>query len=311
LLFSINEGYSHLLTYLLTYSSINDLELDGDSVAVEIWIDRDRKTNTVDEQTVSTARSFQWRHGTVGVHVRRRHAGIYGQWIDTWRPRNASTSEMALILEDDLSLSPYAYRWLRAARQFYGDRRDDISGLTLQSEGLIVAANGRSLVRPAAANGAAFMYALMGSWGFAPTPSVWTAFQDWFHDVRSRPGFKPYVPGLIMTAWYKGFEKSGKADSMWTMWFLHYCAVVRQLYTVYNNVPVVAEMLRLQADINRGYLSVNRREPGLHFGGKASNNTNLLLTTWNKEFVHFHADAPVLGFDGKHIKGGSSLRGVR
>lgn len=155
-------------------SSVNALEMDGDSVAVEIWIDRDKR-NVVDEPTLLAARSFRWRQGTARVHAHRQHVGIYGQWMATWRPRDGRTSEMALLIEDDLTLSPFAYRWLRAARRFYAERRD-LAGFTLQSEGLIRATGG-PLSPPPAAVGAAFLYALIGSWGFAPRPDVWIAFQ--------------------------------------------------------------------------------------------------------------------------------------
>jgi len=47
-----------------------------------------------------------------------------GQWIDTWRPRDDSDAELGLILEDDISASPYAYRWLRAVHRAYRNRTD-------------------------------------------------------------------------------------------------------------------------------------------------------------------------------------------
>jgi len=47
-----------------------------------------------------------------------------GQWIDTWRPRDNSDAELGLILEDDISVSPYAYRWLRAVHRAYRHRTD-------------------------------------------------------------------------------------------------------------------------------------------------------------------------------------------
>ena len=40
--------------------------------------------------------------------------------------------EIALILEDDMTVSPHAYRWLKAVHEKYG-RRKDFGGVTLYS----------------------------------------------------------------------------------------------------------------------------------------------------------------------------------
>ena len=105
--------------------SLEDVEMDGDTAALEIWIDRSSTTGEVDARTVDRARRFRWRRGRKRVHIQRRHVGICGQWIDTWRPpASRDDREMALILKDDLSISPYVYRWWKAAmNRFYGDDR--------------------------------------------------------------------------------------------------------------------------------------------------------------------------------------------
>ena len=46
------------------------------------------------------------------MHVQSRHVGIYGQWIDTWRPP-LDSNELVLLLEDDITPSRFAYRWLK------------------------------------------------------------------------------------------------------------------------------------------------------------------------------------------------------
>ena len=277
--------------------------MDGDSVALEIWIDRDSR-ELVDEATLLAASSFRWQHGRVRVHVHRTHVGLYGQWMATWRPRDALTAETALLLEDDLTVSPFAYRWLRAARRFYADR-NDLAGFTLQSEGLIRATTGGPLTPPPAAAGAAFLYALMGSWGFAPRPDVWIGFQDWYASVTAggQRRLKPFVPGLIMSTWYEKFEREEKANTMWTMWFIFYCSQVReQLYTVYNNVHSVAAAAAPATDGR--YLCVNRREAGLHFGVSEKSTVTTLqkvLRTWRPEFAQLSRTPPVFNYGGEPV----------
>jgi len=48
-----------------------------------------------------------------------------------WRERSIAISlEIALILEDDMSVSAYYWRWLRAAHRAY-DHRSDVSGYSV------------------------------------------------------------------------------------------------------------------------------------------------------------------------------------
>jgi len=99
-----------------------------------------------------------------------------GQWIDTWRPRDDSDTELGLILEDDLSVSPYAYRWLVAVHRAYRHRSDFV-GATLQSQSLTL-----SISRPKGPLAGpkidtVVMYKALGTWGSAPKPLHWRRFQ--------------------------------------------------------------------------------------------------------------------------------------
>ncbi|KAI0236916.1 hypothetical protein LSAT2_012562 [Lamellibrachia satsuma] len=268
-----------------TLDALNDLELDGDSAALEIWIDRDVDDH-VDSDTLKTAKEFKWKLGHKRVHVQHRHVGIYGQWIDTWRP-TLDSDELVLLLEDDITPSRYAYRWLKAARINFSSR-EDVMGYTLQSEGVNRAKGKGPVCGPT--THPVFLYRLLGSWGFAPKPSVWRKFQDWFHAKRQQSSFKPYVPDLVMTTWYKKFELKGTQDSMWTMWFIYYTNS-KDLYCVYNNLP--AKLKR--SDV---CMAVHRRENGLHFHGNALNNTHLLLKSWEKTYVTFSKSVAKIDFDG-------------
>ena len=55
------------LTKLLR--SLDTLLLDGHRAALEIWIDRDRNKNGVDQPTLELASSFNWKGGPTRVHL--------------------------------------------------------------------------------------------------------------------------------------------------------------------------------------------------------------------------------------------------
>jgi len=157
--------------------SIDFLKLDGDSAALEIWIDRSRTTSQVNMETVKVASNFQWSKGPTRVHVHATAVGLYGQWIDTWRPADNSDDEIALFLEDDLSISKYAYRWLRAVFQAYGNRTN-FAGASLASNQMIpLSTKRRKRILAGPVQDTVLMYKAFGSWGFAPKPMHWKRFQ--------------------------------------------------------------------------------------------------------------------------------------
>ncbi|KAK2167836.1 hypothetical protein LSH36_23g04015 [Paralvinella palmiformis] len=274
--------------------SLDKLELDGDTGYLEIWIDRKddgsgdgKPGGRINLDTLKVARTFSWSRGRTRVHVHKKNVGICGQWLDTWRPR-AGTRELALLLEDDVIVSPFAYRWLKAVHRKYGFR-SDVAGYTLQSEQVNQANGSGALVRPK--DQVAFLYKLIGSWGFAPHPGSWLAFQDWYHRVRRQGRFRPYVArASLITKWYRMFEAKQLQETMWTMWHVYYSDKY-DLFTVYNNIQAVTN----SADI---LLSVNRMEPGLHFQRKRSDSSEKLLRVWSPDYVKFPDSLLAYDFDG-------------
>ena len=285
--------------------SLDKLELDGAEAALDIWLDRDKAKNRINNGTLQVAHSYNWSLGVTRVHVWPRHVGIYGQWIDTWCPA-ADSREMALILEEDIVISPYAWRWLRATRDAF-EARDDIAGYTLQSESVFTSIAPRKSLKTNRKH-TAFAYRLFGTWGFAPHPRRWTEFVSWYKETidsstRTNRTFKPYVDNLIMTSWYKQHEKTRRQDTMWSIWFIYFTNK-HLLYTIYNN---------LNSYIRKGtnYLSVhNSAYGGIHYKQiKSPNATKIqaqvrakLLKSWDKNYVKFPTDMCAFDYYGNFSK---------
>lgn len=259
------------------------------NTAVDVRIDR-APSGVVSERTRKVAEDFarQWSRGPASVHVHSTHAGMERQWIEAWQPRHhynhpvTSDSELALIVEDDVDLSPYALVWLAAAHRHYG-RRADISGYTLQMQNVkLLDGTFKELKGPS--SDTTFLYPVLGTWGFAPHPQSWRRFLDWYSSARTNSSFKPYVAGLVVTNWYKYFEQLGSEHNIWDMWH-HYYASTTAKYCVYPNLATLTG----KHDV---LLSRNRLEPGLHFSmierAKMRNVTLMqLMTVWNDEYVTF------------------------
>ena len=260
--------------------AISRVDTMGKRLAVDIWIDRSSKTKKISADIVKVATNFQktWKGGRACVHERETNAYIDGQWIDTWHPK-VDTREIALIIEDDVDISNQSLRWLHHAHDAY-DHLNDIGGYTLQMQGTRFFAGGKGGLRgPPTDN--VFLYGVLGTWGYSPHANSWREFQHFFHSKNS--SVKPYVPGILPNKWYQMFEKTGRQRSMWEMWHIYFTRQHHH-FTVYCNIHVMT---------GRGniLLSHNRKEKGLHFGGKAGKKSNVhweqLMSVLKPEWLNF------------------------
>lgn len=304
--------YNRPCSLAKTLRSVAALHTLGHSVSVHIWVDVPAATLTsstdtgkeqdsdsdegkvvADSDTLRVANAFVKAWSQAGrracVHVQRAHVHITGQWIDTWQPPTAA-NELALILEDDIDVSPHAYRWLLAAHSHYGSWAN-VSGYTLQMENTnFFAPEMRPMSGPP--TDAAFAYPVLGTWGFAPRPAAWAAFQRWYHETRStNASYKPYVEGIVPLRWYHELEDTGREETMWEMWHIHYTYLVRQwcIYPNFAGFTGAANVL----------LSSNRQEVGLHYAEKGLDNTGNLLHHWDSVFVKFPERLAMYTYDGE------------
>ena len=166
--------FNRAQSLLKLLKTLQNLELDGDRGAVEIWIDV-TKNGSFHADTVRVARSFRWRHGVTRVHIQSSHAGIIGQWINSWRPRPESP-EIGLILEDDTSVSRMAYRWLKVVHGAMRNRTD-FAAATLHSENFIDYHRRPKNRMASITKDSIVMYKGLGTFGLSPDPRRWRAFQ--------------------------------------------------------------------------------------------------------------------------------------
>lgn len=263
------------------------METEGDKIVVDIYIDKHK--NKVPRKgfsskghhirTVKVAKSFRFDNSLATVHLQQQHVGVYGQWIDSWKPPSG-TKEVALFVEDDLDVSPYFWKWLKAAYLRYR-HEPDVMGISLRGNTIASGEKaGEWLVTKKIHN--AFMYKLMGSHGFAPLPDVWNDFRLWFHNNSKNAKFKPYVPNLEQTKWYKRLDKKGKRVTMWTMWSIYY-SWIQKLFIVYPNLSGYNK----RPNITRGELIVHRAGKGLHSKKANTGADQALLTQWDDALVQF------------------------
>ncbi|KAK7098671.1 uncharacterized protein [Littorina saxatilis] len=271
--------------------SINNAEYDGEKVEVEIYIDRG-KDGKVHKETFLVANSFRFNHGPVRVHVQPRHVGVLGQWLGTWRVPRENSSEIAVFVEDDITVSPYFARWLRLVHKKYGSY-PGINGYTLQAESIRHATGVLKASLTGPPGEIVFLYPVLGSWGFSPNVGAWRDFLRWYNQSTTLQSTTlqsiiPFVSGLKPSQWYLDLHKAGRAESMWTMWHIAH-AYTRKLYTVYPNLP------------EGKALAINWKEPGEHYFHAATGEglRAHLLDTWHAEDLRLPEQLSVLDAKGE------------
>lgn len=204
-----------------------------------------------------------------GAFTLTNAGGLREAWLGAWpTPRGH-----AIILEDDVELSPGWYEWLQAAWRAYGGRTD-LAGISLQRQTLVPMKPSR---HKTIVNGhMPFLYKLPGSIGFSPHPKRWAEFLRWV-ETKDLDTFDAHVNGLVTSDWYGTLNKK----SIWTQLFIRFCEE-RGLYTLYVTLP------------KSQTLAAHWREKGEHFGGGQGKDFEL-ATTVKKNFP---ADPVKYGWNG-------------
>lgn len=267
---AIGSGSAPIAIKVLTYDRPESLQRLLDSLAVahygaedgtvhlDIFIDfpSKKKSEAKRARCVAICEGFAWTHGLKTVHALTQNAGLINQWLDAWDPDDGRGNAGALILEDDLQVSPHYYTWLSLMLKTYGSI-PELVGVSTQKQRLVnKGCGGCSDLEKRVVNGQnPFLYRLVGSWGYMPTATNWRKFRAWFkkmHPKRHGSNFDPLVPGLETSTWFAIFRGNGEVDPMWTQWFVRFCHE-NGLFTLYANLKSTT-------------MGANWRESGMRHG---------------------------------------------
>jgi FkbM family methyltransferase len=255
--------------------SIEASSYDNETVRLIIKIDLDQ-SNATDKATKELAESFNFSHGPKQVSVATVHQGLRAAWLNAWKP-NGSNSGCAIILEDDVEVSPIWYKYVRGAWAVY-QSNPVVGGISLNRQQLVP--DKKSADKEIVNRHKPFLYKLVGSQGFSPNPIIWAKFLKWVDSI-DLGSFQANVPGLVTSDWYKQMEKA----SMWTQLFIYFCNE-HELYILYVNLP------------SRQTLAAHWREKGEHFKTTGGRDFELAINV----SLHFPKKPAKYGWDGMLIE---------
>ncbi|CAI9106193.1 OLC1v1005278C1 [Oldenlandia corymbosa var. corymbosa] len=200
---------------------------------------------------------FKWDFGDKLVHYRNLNVGLQSQWLEAWWP--SSDDEFAFVVEDDLELSPYYFRFLKSLilNYYYNESNFNpmIYGASLQRPRFVPGKHGNKIQLDSGTE--LFLYQLVGTWGQLLFPRPWKEFRLWY-DSHKAKGIKPILDGMVTTGWYKRM-----GERIWTPWFIKFIHA-RGYFNIYTNFK------------NEMALSVSHRDAGVNYGKSAGPDSYLM-----------------------------------
>lgn len=228
----ITDHRPHSLRRLL--SSMSNARYFGDSLNLRINIEQ-----TADSETLQLTSEYEWEHGDIYLHHRVVHAGLMTAVIESWYPRD--NDSYAIMLEDDVELSPLFYAWIKLSLLQYRsvshvlclnfelkichrygkaeNRFPNLFGISLyQQKNLELHPDGRQMFDARRTFTAAgiphpntpYLSQIPCSWGALYFPEQWREFHSYLVERLASSAFplsKHVVPDVRSNRWTRSWKK--------------------------------------------------------------------------------------------------------
>ena len=190
--------------------SLEHTEYGLEKVEIFVHVDKDK----LNQKFVDMLENFLFLHGTICYIIQNKTLGLRDSWFNAWYP---TENQRAIILEDDIELSPEWYRWVQGAWNKY-EHRSDIAGISLQRQVLVPQLPQKNM--QIVNKHVPFLYNLVGSIGFSPNWKVWSAFLRWIESVDTS-NVEIQMPQLMTSEWF--YHNRIMKMGIWTQYFTWFC----------------------------------------------------------------------------------------
>ncbi|KAF0516104.1 glycosyltransferase 2 [Gigaspora margarita] len=253
--------------------SLNSSIYFGDKVHLTLNIDR-----SADPVTVKYCKTFEWPHGQINNKYRIKQGGLVTSIVESYYP--ITNDDYAIILEDDIEVSPFYYIWAKYTilKYRYGTDRNLVNrlyGVSLYNTRLneFNITTGRRRFNPVDVlentkypNNSPYLIQVPCSWGALFFPEVWREFHDYLKarlDDTTGPNLQQIeIPESRSNMW----------TSSWKRFFIEliYLRGYMMLYPNYEDFIS---------------FSTNHAETGVHFGFKKKEKGLWLLPLMEEDMI--------------------------
>ncbi|KAL0084180.1 hypothetical protein F4703DRAFT_1859586 [Phycomyces blakesleeanus] len=207
----ITDRRPHSLSRLL--QSSGRAHFLGDKVNLVVHMEQ-----SADRVTKMLVNSFSWHHGEKTIRHRVRKGGLMPAIIESWYPND--NDDYAVLLEDDIEVSPLFYCWSKYAilKYRYEQSNPALYGISLYSpRNLELLPEGRRpfdpalVLEPMHPPRMPYVSQVPCSWGAVYFPEHWREFHDYLtsriEDLRQEHLLNITVPGSRSDRWKKSWKK--------------------------------------------------------------------------------------------------------
>lgn len=187
-------GYNRLQSMKRLLGSIQEAQYPNDDIPLVISIDC-----SGDMALYDYVQSFEWKHGTKYVNIQNERLGLKNHILQCG---DLSEHFKAIVLlEDDIFVSEYFYKYIKEAVEFYYDE-DRIGGISLYQNEV-----GGSLPVCFYNDGSdTYLRQSVASWGECWTDKQWSSFRAWLNTFNDDMFAQIDMPEVIKT-WKRAWSK--------------------------------------------------------------------------------------------------------
>ncbi len=163
-------GYNRPDSMERLLNSLDKGEYYGDEVALYVSIDKGQRQNEVAE----VAERFQWNHGPKEIKVYKEKQGLRKHVLQCGN--KALEYDAVVMLEDDISVSPYYYSYIKNAIDYY-DSDNRVACISLYAYRVNEFCS--RPFEPMKGKGDVYAMQVAQSWGQCWTRRMWQEFRNW------------------------------------------------------------------------------------------------------------------------------------
>ena len=226
--------------------SLKQADYMGASVPMDIHLEANES-----DSLLAMVVSFDWPFGQKQVHLRHSKGGLINAVLESWYP--ASMEEMAILLEDDIEVSPFFYQWVTNCANMLRNTAEfgpHVVGVSLYTPRVGELKTERpymnftdQMLKVGEGEAKAFHFQLPCSWGALYFPHFWRELRA-YASLREDPRFTSerfVIPGSRSTGWSSSWKKYA-IELFWSKGY----------FLMYPNFP------------NQSSFATNHLEPGEH-----------------------------------------------
>ena len=188
-------GYNRLREIKRLLDSLQDAFYGTNEVPLVISIDASGKTELYDY-----VRSFEWKHGNKYVNIQEERLGLKEH---IFQCGDLSVFfKGVIILEDDLFVSPYFYKYALESLDYYKDD-EQIAGISLYSP--TTNALAQLPFVPMQDGNSVYAYQDVASWGELFNSRMWSGFRRWLKEWNQ--DFDTIDMPKVIKTWTKAWSK--------------------------------------------------------------------------------------------------------